>query len=984
MFAQDSPLFINHRYVLGEKMGEGSFGVVYRASDRLTGDTVALKHVAVPSPELNLALAQEFRTLASLRHPHIISVLDYGFDQDQRPYFTMDLLDNPLTILEAGEKKPVELQVGLMIELLQALDYLHARDILHRDLKPTNILVTGPGHVKVLDFGLSSSITQATGTAGTLQYLAPEVIRNQSIEQSSDIYAFGVIAYQLLTGRYPFSLDSPTETLSSILYSTPDVSQIENAGLAAVVLACLSKEPAIRYTEARDVIHDLSSAINQDPPQESRLIRESFIQSAPFTGRSKEFSQLSDALDNAIAGSGSLWLVAGESGVGKSRLIDEIRINAMVKGAMVVKGLGIEGAGRAYQLWRDTLPPLILSAPISDLEAGVLKEIIPQIDTLLERDIPGVPKLTGLAGQQRLVATIDEVIQRQRRPLVLILEDLQWAVESLVPVKELSLVVDNLPLLIIGTYRNDERPDLPDELPDAHHLILSRFSEAEITQLCSAMLRISEDETDVMEFLSRETEGNAFFLVEVIRAVAEEAGGLGRIGEAKVQAGILTSGMQDILRRHIDRLPASYHVLLQYAAVIGRQVNEPLLRHIFPEADIQQWLYAAESAAILTADGMHWQFGHDKLREAVLNDVSGDQKAIIHRTVAEAIEAVYPGDTDYHEFLLDHWHHAGNLDKEINYLDSVARYMIDVTASYEHAYSLLERGLKLLPEDDPRRVAILNWQAACHELQGDYGQAETLAQKAFALAERWNDQHGMAEALYRLGQVACFQAEYTDAYRYLQHSIAICKITGDQRGIANAFNSLGIALTYQKDYAQAHRFHEESLAIRESSGDSYGIARSLINLGQVAYWQGDYQQAQAYFQKGLEIDQAIGDQRGIAANLINLGFVHLRLKSDRVCAQFRQAFEITRASRLIPFSLEIIVGMAFLYLQQDNQSGAMELIALAQQHPALNGDVQLRLDEIQPLAGEPGEIAEHQHVLDIDNILDRILKECDSPIVPGE
>jgi serine/threonine protein kinase len=161
---------VNNRYQLIDLLGEGGMGAVYRALDRLTGETVALKHVAVSPGQLQfasrtdqdpaLALAQEFEVLASLRHPHIIAVRDYGFDADHRPYFTMDLLENATTIIEAGHDRLVEFKINLIQQMLLALMYLHRRGIVHRDLKPGNALVKG-GMVKVLDFGLSVAVDKA-------------------------------------------------------------------------------------------------------------------------------------------------------------------------------------------------------------------------------------------------------------------------------------------------------------------------------------------------------------------------------------------------------------------------------------------------------------------------------------------------------------------------------------------------------------------------------------------------------------------------------------------------------------------------------------------------------------------------------------------------------------------------------------------------------------------------------------------------------
>src|SRR5262245_25672679 len=227
MTAGTVSVLFGKRYVLQALLGEGGMGAVYQAFDRLTGTSVALKRVLAPTEQLSfnsrseavdprMALAQEFQVLASLRHPNIISVLDYGFDDQRQPYFTMDLLGGAKTILRAGQGKPITSRVNLLIQTLQALAYLHRRGIVHRDLKPGNVLVSG-GQAKVLDFGLSVDMGQASGVVGTLAYMAPEVLNGEPASTASDLYSIGVIAYELLSGHRLFDADSVSDLIDHIL-----------------------------------------------------------------------------------------------------------------------------------------------------------------------------------------------------------------------------------------------------------------------------------------------------------------------------------------------------------------------------------------------------------------------------------------------------------------------------------------------------------------------------------------------------------------------------------------------------------------------------------------------------------------------------------------------------------------------------------------------------------------------------------------------
>src|SRR5258708_1938143 len=296
-----SDQIFGNRYQLLNELGSGSMGTVYRAFDRLNRQDVALKRVMVQrggpdesvytamNATLNrVALAHEFQTLASLRHPHIINVLDYGFDSVGQPFFTMSLIDKPQPITRAAKGQSLELKIRFLVQMLQALAYLHRRGIIHRDLKPDNALVTGSEEVKLLDFGLAllrEREQEGNDLSRTLAYIAPEVLQGEVAHKTADLYAVGVIAYELLAGHHPFNETSISDLIDAILSRLVDVDVLGvDIEIAAIVQRLLDKLPENRYPDAYEVITALRNAIHQSIPHQTAAIRESSLQAATLVG----------------------------------------------------------------------------------------------------------------------------------------------------------------------------------------------------------------------------------------------------------------------------------------------------------------------------------------------------------------------------------------------------------------------------------------------------------------------------------------------------------------------------------------------------------------------------------------------------------------------------------------------------------------------------------------------------------------------------
>jgi tetratricopeptide (TPR) repeat protein/tRNA A-37 threonylcarbamoyl transferase component Bud32 len=937
---------IGNRYILHERLGSGGMGAVYRATDLLTDSVVALKRVDKPAEtlqfssrsdhqKLHIALANEFQQLASLRHPNIISVLDYGF-ADQKPFFTMNYIAQARNLTTYAQQAGHRERLHLLVKLLQAISYLHRRGIIHRDLKPENALVGADGQLRVLDFGLAEENPRGAvdgKVVGTLICVAPEVLQGAAPTTASDLYAVGLMAYEMFIGTYPFETQTPSKLVYDIISKEPDWGLLDlEVGLIDLIQRLLSKDPHERPQTAQDVIDAIDAASRYSIEKDESNTRNSFLQAARFIGRDTEIQTLETALEQALKdGRGSAWLIGGESGVGKSRLQNEIRIRAMVKGATVLSGQGVTGGGLPFQLWRDPIRNLALAVAIDDLDASILKEIAPDLDRLLGRTIPPAPQVDRETAQKRLINAIVALFRQHQRPTVILLEDLQWMDESLTVLNQVSQITADLPLLVIGSYRSDERADLPDHLPHMQHMHLDRLSTEEISHLSQSMLGDSGTEEHVVDLLHKETEGNVFFIVETVRALAEEAGSLNNVGRMTLPPTVFAGGVQMVIERRLGRLPAIYRPLLNLAAIAGRQIDLTLMHALADTVDVDEWLTACANIAVFTVQDGVWRFAHDKLREGTLMTLSAEEHAALNAQVATVIETIYPDDAAFYRVLADHWHAAGNTDKEARYAYLTGRQLYETQLQTARDY--LQRARSLIAADDARYPHVLWMLATIFTHTTNYTQAEEffitardlaqargqadhtvrallglsklyvrrttyeraaqIAREALAHAQDLGDEALIANAYNRIAGVLLEEGNFAAAKQYLMNSLEIALTLDDQTVIALTYNNLGMIAYRTGESDIAWNYFEKALAIRRDAGIRHAIAAGLNNLGVIAGMRGHYDDALSYHQESYQIKRAIGDRFGMSNSLTNLGIAAMNAgEYPRAEQYFRQALEI--------------------------------------------------------------------------------------------
>src|SRR5918911_1757071 len=269
------------KYQIIELIGEGAMGAVYRAVDPVLERPVAIKVMTdalARAPELHDRFLREAQAAGSLQHPNVITIYDFG-EVDGHPFIAMELIEGAdlETIVARHEPLTLEAKLDIAIDVLAGLDYAHKRGVVHRDIKPANIRITEEGRAKLMDFGIahlsSSNMTKTGMMMGTPNYMAPEQVTGEKTSPATDIFAFGAVLFELLTGKKPFQGPTLHSTLFKIV-SENAPSLLEclpglPASLDRIVQKALAKDPQDRFATALEMANELSVARatpSDDPP----------------------------------------------------------------------------------------------------------------------------------------------------------------------------------------------------------------------------------------------------------------------------------------------------------------------------------------------------------------------------------------------------------------------------------------------------------------------------------------------------------------------------------------------------------------------------------------------------------------------------------------------------------------------------------------------------------------------------------------------
>ena len=872
-------------YEILQRLGAGGMGEVYRAKDTRLGREVAIKTISLNRHSQTEALSrfeQEARSACALNHPNIVTIYELGHVNGTH-YIAMELVGGE-TVRELLASGPIPFRKALAIaaQIADALAKAHEIGIVHRDVKPDNIMVSSDGTAKVLDFGLAKllavdhnrgsdvstvigPVTEPGIVMGTVGYMSPEQANGGEVDFRSDQFSFGSVLYEMVTGRPAFRKRTHAETTAAILRDEPE--RIASSMIQApapfiwIVERCLGKDPNQRYASTRDLARDLAAVRNRlaDAPARGSDLRPSNlpVQRTAFLGRDCEAAALRQLVNREDV---QLVTLTGPGGIGKTRLALQVagEIAEQFSGGVCFVALSVVGE------------PGLIASTIS--QAVGVREI----------------------GNQLPEESLKEYLSALNQPMLLLLDNFEHLVSAAALIADLLSIGPKLKVVVtsqapLHVYGEHEFPVPPLALPALKSIppldVLSGLPAValfvERAQAVKREFALTKENAPAVASICARLDGLPL-------AIELAAARIKLLSPSAMQARLesclklLTGGARDLptrqqtLRGTMDwsygLLNAAEQTLFRRLAVFSGGCT---LEGVEAVCDTKGDL------GLDVLDGMASMV--DKSLAQQVEQVEGEMRFVMLSTIREyALECL-----------------ATSGDEPATRRAHAAYYLVLAEEGAEDAAAHPEWLDRFEVEHDNFRVALdyliktgdaewglrlgtalfRFWETREHLIEGRDRIAKLLKLEGAAARPKLR-----ARLLFAAAVLAGEQGDYTSAQELLEESLETCRALRDYRGVAVALNALAVNARDRGELAAASSLFEQCVGIWKDLGDPADIARALSNLANVNKLQGEYTRASSLYDECLTMFRKVGDGAGVAWTLNYQGDV-AREKADFVAAR---------------------------------------------------------------------------------------------------
>ncbi len=610
-------------------------------------------------------------------------------------------------------------------------------------------------------------------------------------------------------------------------------------------------------------------------------------------GRTAQLEALKHLIEQVASGGDShhVALIAGEAGVGKSRLVAETKTRVVQQGCLILQGNCFESDhALPYAPVLDLMRTLFVartSAEISqflDPTAPELIKLLPELTTLLPNSIP-TPVLEPEQEKRRLFQALTQFFTRLAvtHPVLIIVEDLHWGDDSSLDfLLYLARRLASQPIFLLLTYRSDEiHPALSHFLAGLDRerltaeLALTRLESGEVEAMLRAIFELERPvRTEFLETIYSLTEGNPFFIEEILKSLIT-AGDIfhaeGQWDRQPMPELHIPRSVQDAVQRRAAQLSEAARYALTLAAVAGQRFDFTLLQRLtqFDEDELLSHIKELMATQLVVEESAErFAFRHALTRQAIYTGLLVRERLALHRTIAETMEQLYVDSPDPHlADLAYHFYEAGEWAKALVYAQRAgekAQSLYAPRAAIEQFTHALEAA-RWLPERTPR-PDLYRARGLAYETLGEFEQARTDHEAALQLARVAGDRLTEWEALLNLGKLWASR-DYAQTGDYFQWALDTARTIDDPSTLARSLNRVGNWYLNIEQPLEALRYHQEALAIFQESHNRRGLATTLDLLGMASYLGGDLIQSKAYYEQAVALFRELDDRQGLAASL---------------------------------------------------------------------------------------------------------------------
>ncbi len=730
-------------------------------------------------------ILQEAQTMARLgEHPNVMPIYDLGHD-GELPFMVMPVMSGGSveSLLGTSDQGGLALERVLPIALgvCNGLVFAHSRGIVHRDLKPGNVWLTSDQEPRVGDFGLAlsqsaSRLTSPDVVVGTPLYMSPEQIRGEELDQRTDLYSFGAMLYEMVAGAPPFSGDSPLAIVGQHLNTSPLTPTWYNQEcpreLETLILSLLSKDPAGRPPSASQVLEALEfveasvNGVLTPGPRPTTGDAHVLGGDGSLVGRDREMAKLAAALGDSRSGRGHLAMLVGEPGVGKTRMARELEGYARMRGANVAWGRCFEEQGLpSYWPWVQVVRGLMRDSQPDDIRAALgagapeIAEIVADVRTFLP-DVPQPAKVDNpQCARFRLFESITAYLKAVARdcPLVILLDDLQWADQSsLMYLEFLAAALADAAVLLVGMYRDVGLSPLHPLVqtlggltrePHFQRLGLKGLGEDDVGRLIKVAAGI-DPSPDLVTWVYRQTEGNPLFVTEVVRLLSEE----GKLDPGRPEGDLtrVPAGVREVIDRRLGHLPDQVTECLTIASVIGHEFGLYELDPLVDLEPVDELLNVMDQAVVsgvideVAGYPGRYRFTHILTQQALAGHLTQTRRTMLHVSIGEALEQLYADDLMPHAAeLARHFGEAAALtgnERQVRYCVLAGEHAL-ATYAYEEALGHFQKAFEAktgqtLPSDAPLSTVPTTTDQVTAEILFGLGRSQR-ATATFQMQEAW-------------------------------------------------------------------------------------------------------------------------------------------------------------------------------------------------------------------------------------------------------